>query len=50
MRGTLIGLGILLVIAWVFGYIVFKVAGFLIHLLLVIGAIVLIVGLLKRVV
>jgi Family of unknown function (DUF5670) len=47
MQG-LVSLGILLVIAWVVGFIVFKVAGFLIHLLLIVGAIMLIVGLARR--
>jgi hypothetical protein len=48
MRG-LIPIGILLVIAWVLGFVVFKVAGFLIHLLVIVGVILLIVGLFKRV-
>jgi hypothetical protein len=43
MRG-LVGLGILLIVVWL----LFKTAGFLIHLLLIVGAIMLIVGLLKR--
>jgi hypothetical protein len=45
----LIGLGIVLVIAWVVGFLVYKTAGLLIHLLLIVGAIMLIVGLVKRV-
>ena len=48
MKG-LIALGILLLVAWVFGFIVFKAAGFLIHLLLIVGAILLLIGLVKRV-
>ncbi len=48
MKG-LIALGIVLVIAWVLGLVVFKVAGFLIHLLLIVGAVMLIVGLVRRV-
>ena len=48
MQG-LVPLGILLVIAWAVGFIVFKLAGFLIHLLLIVGAIMLIVGVFKRV-
>jgi hypothetical protein len=48
MQG-LVPLGILLVIAWVVGFLVFKLAGFLIHLLLIVGAIMLIVGFFKRV-
>ena len=48
MRG-LIPLGIFLVVAWVLGFVVFKLAGFLIHLLIIVGVIMLIVGLFKRV-
>jgi hypothetical protein len=48
MRG-LIPIGILLVIAWVLGFLVFKLAGFLIHLLVIVGVIMLIVGFFKRV-
>jgi hypothetical protein len=48
MKG-LVGLGIVLVIAWAVGFLVYKTAGFLIHLLLIVGAIMLIVGLVKRV-
>jgi hypothetical protein len=48
MRG-LIPLGILLVVAWVLGFVVFKLAGLLIHLLIIVGVIMLIVGLFKRV-
>lgn len=48
MRG-LIPIGIVLVIAWALGFVVFKVAGFLIHLLVVVGVILLILGLFKRV-
>lgn len=48
MRG-LITIGAVLLVAWVFGFLVFKVAGFLIHLLLVVGAILLLIGLVKRV-
>jgi hypothetical protein len=48
MRG-LIPIGIVLVIAWVLGFVVFKLAGFLIHLLVVVGIIMLILGLIKRV-
>jgi hypothetical protein len=47
MRG-LVPIGILLVIAWVLGFLVFKVAGFLIHLLVIIGIIMLIVGFFRR--
>jgi hypothetical protein len=45
----LIPIGILLVVAWIIGFVVFKVAGFLIHLLVIVGVIMLIVGLFNRV-
>jgi hypothetical protein len=45
----LVSLGVLLIIAWVFGFIIFKIAGLLIHLLLIVGAIMLIMGLIRRV-
>jgi hypothetical protein len=45
----LVPIGILLVIAWVFGFLVFKVAGILIHLLIIAGIIMLIVGFFRRV-
>jgi hypothetical protein len=48
MRG-LIPIGILLVIAWILGYLVFKLAGFLIHLLVIVGIIMVIVGFFRRV-
>jgi hypothetical protein len=47
MRG-LVALGILLIVVWIVAGLLFKTAGFLIHLLLIVGAIMLIVGLLKR--
>ncbi|CAN5754015.1 hypothetical protein BH24GEM1_BH24GEM1_16570 [soil metagenome] len=47
MKG-LIAIGIVLVVAWVFGFLVFKTASFLIHLLLIVGAVMLVVGLVKR--
>jgi uncharacterized protein DUF5670 len=47
MRG-LIPIGILLVVAWVVGFLVFKLAGFLIHLLVIVGIIMLIAGVLRR--
>lgn len=47
MRG-LVSLGVLLIVVWAVAWLVFKTAGFLIHLLLVVGAIMLILGLLKR--
>jgi hypothetical protein len=47
MQG-LVSIGGLLVIAWAVAFVVFKVAGFLIHLLLIVGAIMLVVGLARR--
>jgi hypothetical protein len=47
MRG-LIPIGILLVIAWAVGFVVFKLAGFLIHLLVIVGIILLIAGFFRR--
>jgi hypothetical protein len=46
---SLISIGIALVIAWVLAFVVFKLAGFLIHLLVIVGLIMLIVGLFNRV-
>jgi hypothetical protein len=48
VRG-LVPIGILLVVVWVVGFLVFKVAGFLIHLLIIVGIIMLIVGFFKRI-
>jgi Family of unknown function (DUF5670) len=48
MRG-LIPIGIVLVIAWVLGFLVFKLAGFLIHVLVIVGVIMLVAGLIRRV-
>jgi hypothetical protein len=48
VRG-LVSLGVVLLVAWVVAYLVFKTAGFLIHLLLIVGAVMLLFGLLKRV-
>jgi Family of unknown function (DUF5670) len=45
---SFLSIGIFLVIAWAVAFVVFKVAGFLIHLLLIAGAIMLIVGLARR--
>jgi predicted anti-sigma-YlaC factor YlaD len=47
MKG-LVSLGVMLVVLWAVAYLVFKPAGFLIHLLLIIGAIMLVIGLVKR--
>ena len=49
MKSLLMGVGVLLLVAWVFGFLVFKVAGALIHLVLVVAAILLIAGLVRRV-
>ncbi len=48
MRG-LVPIGILLVVAWVVGFLVFKVAGILIHLLIIVGIIMLIIGFFRKV-
>lgn len=48
MRG-LVPIGILLVIAWVVGFVVFKVAGVLIHLLILVGIIMLVVGFFRKI-
>lgn len=45
----LIGFGIFLLILWVVGFVVFKVAGFLIHLLVLVAIVMLIAGLFRRV-
>ena len=45
---ALVTLGIVLLVAWVLGFLVFKTAGFLIHLLLIVGAVMLLIGLVKR--
>ncbi|HEX2219524.1 MAG TPA: lmo0937 family membrane protein [Gemmatimonadales bacterium] len=47
MKG-LVSIGIVLLVLWAVAYLVFKTAGFLIHLLLIVGAIMLVMGLLKR--
>ena len=46
MRGF-VAFGVLLIIAWFLSLVVFKVAGFLIHVLLIVGAAILVSGLLK---
>ncbi|MDQ2669104.1 MAG: DUF5670 family protein [Gemmatimonadota bacterium] len=48
-RSLLIGVGILLLFLWIAGFVVFKVAGFLIHVVLIIAAVLLIMGLVRRV-
>jgi len=47
VRG-LAALGLGLIVLWVVAFVVFKVAGFLIHLVLIVGAIMLIMGLIRR--
>ena len=47
MQG-LVSLGIFLIVAWVVAFVVFKLAGFLIHLLVIAGVIMLLVGFFKR--
>ena len=49
MRGGLIGLGILLLVLWAVAFVVFKVAGFLIHLLVIVAIVMLIAGFFRRV-
>ncbi len=49
MRGGLVSLGILLLILWVVGFVVFKVAGFLIHILVIVAIVMLIAGFFRRV-
>jgi hypothetical protein len=48
MRG-MVTLGIILLIAWAAGFVLFKTAGFLIHVLLLVGAVLLLMGLIRRV-
>lgn len=45
MKGLLYIIAVLLVIGWVFGFVVYHVAGFLIHLLLVVAVIMIIINL-----
>ena len=45
----LVSFGALLVVIWVAAFIVFKVAGFFIHLVLIVGVILLILGMIRRV-
>jgi hypothetical protein len=42
MKGILFIIGIILIIGWVFGFVVYHVAGFLIHILLIVGIIMII--------
>ncbi len=47
---ALIWIGILLIIAWMVGWLVFKTAGFLIHLLLIVGVVLLVWWAVRRLV
>jgi hypothetical protein len=47
--GGLVALGILLVILWAAAFVVFKIAGLFIHLLLIVGVVMLILGLIRRI-
>lgn len=46
MKGLLYIIALLLVIGWIFGFVVYHVAGLLIHLLLIVAVIMIIVNLL----
>lgn len=48
-KATLVTIGIALLVIWALGFIVFKVAGFLIHVLLIVAVIALIAGVVRRV-
>ena len=48
-KATLVTIGIALMVIWALGFIVFKVAGFLIHVLLIVAVIALIAGVVRRV-
>lgn len=48
-KSSLVSIGLVLMVLWILGFLVFKVAGFLIHALLLVGAIMLIAGLVRRV-
>ena len=48
MKG-LVALGVLLIVVWAVSFVVFKIAGLLIHLLLFVGVVMLIMGLVRRV-
>lgn len=47
VRG-MVALGILLVIAWAVGFLVFKLAGLLIHVLLIVGVIMLLLSFVRK--
>ncbi len=44
----MMALGAVLVIAWVIAFMGFKLAGFFVHLLLIVGAVMLVIGLTKK--
>ncbi|WP_156522664.1 lmo0937 family membrane protein [Arachidicoccus ginsenosidimutans] len=46
MKGILYIIAVLLVIGWIFGFVVYHVSGFLIHVLLIVAVIVLLINLL----
>ena len=48
-KTALVGLGVALLVIWALAFLVFKVAGFLIHVLLVVALIALVVGVVRRV-
>ena len=45
MKALLFVIGFILIIGWIFGFIVYHVSGFLIHILLIVGAIMIIANL-----
>ncbi|MGF7229965.1 lmo0937 family membrane protein [Arachidicoccus sp.] len=45
MKALLFVIGILLIIGWVFSFLLYHVTGFLIHLLLIVGVIIIIANL-----
>ena len=47
MKG-LVSFGVVLIVLWAAAFVVFKVAGFLIHLVLIVGVVMLILGLIRR--
>jgi hypothetical protein len=49
-KSAWITVGIALLLVWMLSFLVFKVAGFLIHVLLVVAGIAILIGLVRRVV
>ncbi len=45
---TLLWIGIILIVLWALAWLVFRASGFLIHLLLIVGVILLIASLVRR--